>query len=208
MSVLGIAALLNPHRAGLGLLALVLLGAALAVMPDPFWRRFAAVLEFQRDDSIMGRLYAWKIGVLIALDRPFIGVGIGCFALAWPIYAGPEAGNAWKTAHNAFIQVLGEAGVVALVAFVSVIIAVMARLWRGMRPRSGEPAALAKGVFIALWGYVTCAMALSIAFNWFLYLLLALGIAVARFSAANDEKTDADRFEIRPHPPLPREVQA
>lgn len=182
VAVFGLAVLLNRHRVSLAVLAILLLGSMVLAMPDQFGNRLAEVANFRSDDSIMGRIYAWGVGLQIVMERPFTGVGINCFPLAWPLYAPIEAGHQWRTAHNAFIQVAGEVGVAGLPIFVGMIGLAMSRLWARMRVDKGPTDAriLSKGIWISLGGYVTCAMALSIAFNWFLFILLGLTAAVTR----------------------------
>jgi O-antigen ligase len=153
----------------------------LAFASDALWRRLELVATYQQDDAITGRLQAWRVGWAIFLDRWGWGVGIGNFALAWPLYADSPGGK-WITAHNAFIQILGELGAVGLVVFVALLGTTVLGLRRARRAASrvaaGEIASFAAGLEVALWGYVSCGMLLSVAFNWFLYLLMGLSVAV------------------------------
>lgn len=158
---------------------LALLAAVLA--SEALWNRLERVATYQLDGAITGRLEAWRIGWSIFVDRWGWGVGIGNFPLAWPLYADTPTGK-WITAHNAFIQILGELGVAGLLAFVALLAATVIGLRRTRRAAAQAGAAelesCAAGLEIALWGYLTCSMLLSVAFNWFFYLILGLSVAV------------------------------
>lgn len=171
------------YRVRTGLVVAVGLMAAvgLAFASDSLWRRLELVTTYDQDASITGRLQAWRVGWMIFLDRWWLGVGIGNFPLAWPLYA-ESPGGKWITAHNAFIQVLGELGAAGFAAFVALLATTAVGLKRARRAardaadRDLESFASALG--IALWGYIACGMVLSVAFSWFFYLLLGLSVSV------------------------------
>jgi O-antigen ligase len=160
-----------------GLVAVV--GFAFAA--DALWQRVEVVAAFQQDDAITSRLQAWRVGWAIVLDRWWLGVGIGNFSLAWPLYADSPGGK-WFTAHNAFIQIFGELGVMGFIGLVALITATLVGLRRTRQLASGggapEVESFAAGLGISLWGYVSCGMLLSVAFNWFLYLIVGLSVSV------------------------------
>jgi O-antigen ligase len=178
--VLGLTAWSYKGRAALmTVVAVAAIGAA--VSSDALWNRLQFITSYQVDGAIAGRLEAWHVGWLIFLDRWWLGVGIGNFPLAWPLYAASPSGK-WITAHNAFIQILGELGVVGLIGFVTLLAITVAGLRRA-RLASGagevrEIESFAKGLVVALWGYLSCSLFLSVAFNWFLYLILGLSVSV------------------------------
>ncbi len=190
--VLGL--LLWSYRIRGGVLAIVVLVAAIGFMfaADTFWQRVEVVATYQQDDAITSRIQAWRVGLEIFLNRPLLGVGIGNFSLAWPLYADSPGGK-WLTAHNAFIQILGELGFMGLIGFATLLAVTLIGLRRTRRRanRAGarESESFAKGLGIALWGYASCAMLLSVAFNWFLYLIVALSVAV--IGMARTETEDA-----------------
>jgi O-antigen ligase len=188
--VLGL--LLWSYRIRGGVLAIVVLVAVVgfAFAADTFWQRVEVVATYQQDDAITSRIQAWRVGVDIFLNRPMLGVGIGNFALAWPLYADSPGGK-WLTAHNAFIQILGELGIMGLIGFAMLLAVTLIGLRRTRRQatRVGarERESFAKGLGIALWGYASCAMLLSVAFNWFFYLIVALSVAVIGMARTETE---------------------
>lgn len=178
--VLGFIAWSYRVRAAVPIMVVVVAAIGAVAVSDTLWQRLQFVTSYRPDGAIIGRLEAWHIGWLIFLDRWWLGVGIGNFPLAWPLYAAAPGGK-WITAHNAFIQILGELGVLGLIGFVALLATTVIGLRRARlacwvdRP---EVASFAKGLGIALWGYLSCSLFLSVAFNWFLYLIVGLSVSV------------------------------
>ena len=193
-------------------LAAVLLVTLLAAAPARYWERAETILTFRQDESAMGRVYAWKAGLSMIQDRPLLGVGIGCFVLGWPIYAPPEAGTKWRAAHNTFVAVMGESGLLGLAAFGAFMGAALRGAQRVSRPARPAPLPLfrplslmktappaegpsvsgedrkaglyARGVEIALWGFLACSLTLGIARSWPPYLFAGLAVALHTIRAA------------------------
>lgn len=201
----------------------VLFIVLLALAPASYWERAETILKFRQDESAMGRIYAWKVGFEMAFDRPLFGGGIGCFALGWPIYAPSEAGTMWRTSHNAFVQVLGENGFLGLVTFTGFLATAIRSLQKfgrplaarrllaveqkngalpGRGPQDGpQPAGdlvYARGLEIALLGFIACGMTLGIARSWPPYLLIGLAMALCRIGAGTQgRKKNEQSSDIR-----------
>src|SRR5258707_9788270 len=84
--------------------------------PSSFWQRTESLTAFREDASALGRVYAWKVASEINRDKPLLGVGVGGFRYAWPLYAPPEATHAY-VAHNVYLDMLGDLGFVGLLLF-------------------------------------------------------------------------------------------
>lgn len=91
-----------------------------------------ATLERAADGSLDQHLAAWETGWHVFQQSPFWGVGPGEFAGAAfdagmpPAMAG--AGTVWTSAHNIFVQLAAETGVVGLALLLSALIVWMARM--------------------------------------------------------------------------------
>jgi O-antigen ligase len=97
----------------------LLIAGIAAVMPEQYVERFASIARYDvLDDgtgaahSAQGRIKGLKIGFEILLERPLTGVGIGCFGL----YNYQHHGS-WLQAHNLPGQLMGELGLLGLLAF-------------------------------------------------------------------------------------------
>jgi len=91
----------------------------LFILPDAFWRRADSIIPaVERQQETFGlRVKLWRIGIRMAEDRPVTGVGPGNFTLAFPRYVrGPML---WfpRVAHNSYISVAAEEGLVGLALF-------------------------------------------------------------------------------------------
>lgn len=120
------------------LLMLALLALPLAYQSTPEdWRERQATIATAaaEDSSFIGRLWAWKISTLLALDHPLTGGGFKAVLdrRIWDYYAPftpdftflatppiPEDSGS-KAAHNIYFQVLGDHGFVGLFIFLSML---------------------------------------------------------------------------------------
>lgn len=84
------------------------------------------------------RVYTWDATVEMIKSRPWLGVGPGVFEYAYPRYtiAGPT-----KNAHQGYLQIAAESGLVALAAFVLALVSVAYWSLDGTVRNSKEPSA-------------------------------------------------------------------
>lgn len=138
-----------------------------------------------------GRTELWTIGLRIAQAHPLNGVGVGNFQQASPHYVLQPGlfqhsdlvfAAAPKIAHNAYLQVLAEMGVVGLALFVAVIVICLSCALRAahIAAKKGDVAleALARAVFFALIGVLTAELFISQMHGKLLWGLLALSPAM------------------------------
>lgn len=119
------------HRRRMAMvLAGVIVAGAAAVAAYPASRNFAV------SSSIDSRLILYKTAVRMWRDSPVTGVGVGTFFTRSSDYGSAEVdkilvrGQTRENAHNYFLQVLAELGVVGVVLYVGLLAAV---LWAGVR---------------------------------------------------------------------------
>lgn len=96
------------------------------------------------------RLAQWQAAWGMFSDHPWLGVGIGNYAAAYPAYTLPRWYLALGHAHNYYLNAAAETGLVGLVAYL--LLGAAAFLWavRWIRRGAGWPRALAIGVLGAL----------------------------------------------------------
>ncbi|OLB89666.1 MAG: hypothetical protein AUI15_25805 [Actinobacteria bacterium 13_2_20CM_2_66_6] len=171
---------------------LVILFGALA--NEAYFERIETVLHPKSDynwsgHSETGRMEVWKRGMGYMLSHPVLGVGARAFGVAEGSLA-PEARErgryghsfAWTTAHNSFIQVGAELGVPGLLLFVALLVGAWRMLVSVRRRAAGERAVLAQVLTASLLGFVVTAFFLSQAYTAYLYLLIGLGVGLARIT--------------------------
>jgi len=67
--------------------------------------------------AVLERLAHWQAGLRMFQDHPWIGVGIGNYAAAYSAYALPHWYEALGHAHNVWINLLAETGILGFGAF-------------------------------------------------------------------------------------------
>jgi O-antigen ligase len=144
--------------------------------------RSSTITSFEEDASFAGRERAWQVLGVVYQERPLSGVGAGAFIHAWQQFAPLSAGGRHLVAHNVFMEVLGELGIVALLAFFGWIAALLARLWMAGRDEVGGLEA--RVVFASLSGYMVMELINGYTLSWWLYLLFACACAALRHQAS------------------------
>jgi O-antigen ligase len=158
--------------------AFVLAAGVVAFAPASFWTRAETITAFEEDASMAGRERAWTVLGVIVEERPLSGVGAGAFIHSWDRYAPLSAGGRHLVAHNVFMEILGELGVVALLAFFGFVAALAGRLWIAGRDERGGIEA--RAVLAALAGYMLMELVNGYSMSWWLYVLFACACAALR----------------------------
>ncbi|MGI5862183.1 MAG: O-antigen ligase family protein [Myxococcales bacterium] len=158
--------------------AIAVVAAVAIYAPSSFWTRTESISSFERDLSAQGRIWAWEVASAISKDRPIAGVGAGAFQFAWAEYAPRIARDMPLVAHNIFLAVLGELGLVGfalLMIFVGSALAGAAAAWKD--PVAGG---LARALSAGLAGYLLCDMLSGYVLSAHFFLLVALSASCER----------------------------
>lgn len=141
------------------------------------------------DASAMGRLYAWEAAFYMALDNPFTGVGLDNFYFNYFYYSQHWDGLN-HAVHSTWFGVLAETGILGLVVFICCIVSLIKTARHTIqriekhRERYEPPVRIvAHAVYAGLVGTVVSGTFLTQGFNWPIYLLAALIIAVAQIAS-------------------------
>lgn len=136
---------------GLSLLAGVIVFMQMEVQTGI--ERLSTVVGAAEGDRFTGRLDIWEAGVKVFLEHPLLGVGVGGFPAAVVRYL-----NRPLVAHNLYLSVLGENGIVGFCLFMGIVVLVLRstmkyrtqerKLWLGALM------SWAIGVFSLTWEYV------------------------------------------------------
>ena len=132
------------------------------------------------EDSAQGRIQAWSEGMQMLAGRPLTGVGYGRFTEYHPLVA-----------HNSFVQVLAELGLIGGTAFIGMVFWYFESLRRVARlPRFAQPPFRAwQTGFLAMGtAFFVSAGFLSRQYNPVLFTVIALGACFANL--AKDEGSD------------------
>jgi O-antigen ligase len=122
-------------------------------------------------------------------------------------YSYGDAGGAWVTAHNAFIQIGAELGLGGFVLFILLILTSirwMRRLQKKYATRPGDfknHLWLTTALEVSLWGYVATAVFLSAAYFAMFYFLIALCCILRKFDLMEEFQTGraVDGHALQPY---------
>jgi len=104
--------------------------------------------------AIVERLAHWQAAEAMAQAHPWLGVGIGNYAAAYPNFSLLNWPNALGHAHMIYLNVLAETGVMGLAAYLSLWGAIIALTIRLLGQLSGWQRGLALGL-LGAWAHLS-----------------------------------------------------
>ncbi|HEY2292469.1 MAG TPA: putative O-glycosylation ligase, exosortase A system-associated [Thermoanaerobaculia bacterium] len=170
------------HRVAVALAVLLGLAAFHAWTSDRFTQdyveRAQTISDYQEDRSAVGRLNAWQTSWAVFLDYPVFGVGPNNLEVVYRAYS-PEP-DRFRVSHNAFLQILCECGLPALLLFLAVIGSGLWSLRRTQRAaaRDSWVEVYARMLQISLLAYLIGSMFLSTAYSELLYQIIAMSVCL------------------------------
>lgn len=173
--------------------------------PSSYWDRISTIWNPQSelDSTGAGRLDIWKTGLKIFSENIFTGVGINNFTTAEG-YTHFDAGGKWSTAHNSFIQIGVELGIVGLVLFLLFTFGTvlkMRKLQKAWQHKSEYKDLLwmTYAIEIGMFGYIVSGFFLSRAYFDYLYFMVGLSVAIQKMakSITFDEKVQLMDNKVR-----------
>jgi O-antigen ligase len=178
----------------------VLLGMGMLVLVanEGYWEKIRTLLKPKEDYNWVGQQYGgrmevWKRGLQYMQQRPLLGVGARNFPTAEGTlsaigreFADRGWGFKWSVAHNSFVEIGAEGGVIALGLFLAALFQSFRTMLRVQRqtdpPASPRERAMAQTLIAAFLGYVVAGFFLSAQFLAYLYVLLGMGMALVKIA--------------------------
>lgn len=191
---------------------MVLLVAVAGVMVLPTYRARVLssfdVLQSEEssgevDGSTLSRITENLAAISMFSDHVVFGVGPDGYPSQYERYAelvGSNVKDEARRPHNLYLGIAAELGLVGLVTFLIAVGLVLVRLdltWRRIRDDDPESAAVVAAFFVAVSAYLVSGIFLHLAFERYLWALLALGDAAARI-IGKPAVTAADADEVAP----------
>ncbi|MBV9958429.1 MAG: O-antigen ligase family protein [Acidobacteria bacterium] len=166
------------NRLVVTVVSLVTLVCFLALSPSGYGTRLLSLFNSNLDavGSSSTRMALLKQSVKVALRWPIFGVGMGNFHIK-SIHE--------QVSHNAYTQVAAEMGMTAMVLYTLFIVTPLRRLWQIEREtfedrRQSHFYYLAVGIQASLVAYLVSSFFASVAYQWYVYYLVAYAIALRR----------------------------
>ncbi|HSL34691.1 MAG TPA: O-antigen ligase family protein [Candidatus Limnocylindrales bacterium] len=175
--------------------SLALIGVVLVAVPE-YGARVSSLTDLgalfsdepagsTTDNSLLSRATENLTALQVFADHPILGVGPGQFPNYYRDYAdeiGVSVRAADREAHNLYLGIAAETGIVGLTAFLGAVVATFVQLARARaRALTVRPdlAAMAAGFMLALVGYLASGLFLHLSYARYYWLMLALAGAAA-----------------------------
>jgi O-antigen ligase len=95
--------------------------------------------------AVVERMAHWLAAVGMFTDHPWLGVGIGNYPVAYPQYALGRWRDPLGHAHNYYLNIAAEAGIIGLGAYLLLFTACFVQAWRVIQRTQGYWRAVALG---------------------------------------------------------------
>ena len=133
--------------------------------------------------AVAERLAHWQAALNMATAHPLLGVGLGNYEIVYPGYRLVNWPEPLGHAHNYYLNILAEAGIIGLLVYGKVWVGIMILSWRGRR----HPDILSRFVMIGLlgtWVYLSVHSFFDNLYvnNLFLHMGLMLGILATLYN--------------------------
>jgi O-antigen ligase len=161
--------------------------------------RYTSLANISSDYNVTaedGRLGIWGKGVRLILSNPITGVGVNCFPEAiGELRAEEGEPPKWQAAHNSYLQVAAEVGLIGFFFFCSMITVSLKNLSFCIRTKSEYPAAqeaklIAEMVRLGFIGSLIVAFFLSQAYAVVFTLFFALSTVVRNIALRSHDETE------------------
>jgi putative inorganic carbon (hco3(-)) transporter len=129
--------------------AYVLAVGGVAYLPDTIVRRASDFLPYiagvdvrvaevnDANFAVLERMAHWQAAMDMLRDHPLLGVGIGNYAVAYPTYAIGRWQDPLGHAHNYYLNVAAEAGMIGLIAFLFFLGSCFVKVAQAVRRSAG-----------------------------------------------------------------------
>lgn len=127
-------------------------GITIAFLPAPYLERLSSIADIHQGSASQERLLIWRSVLAMIRTHPWVGFGLNTYNATFPHYKDPAI---WGTpyAHNCFLQLTAELGLIGLGLFLWLLVRAFAQ---GRRPAQspGWARPVAVGVIAGAAGYV------------------------------------------------------
>ncbi len=160
-----------------------------------YWERIRSIAHYEEDYNVTdayGRVEVWKRGLKIMKEHFVLGVGINNFPIAEGLSHQDIKGK-WSTAHNAFIQIGAELGIIGLILFCYIIYSTFRKINEIISEAKDKTKYLnimpvLIGLQCAWLGYIFVSFFLSTGYSSLFYLLAGLSTSAYYFIVKMEEE--------------------
>lgn len=170
----------TPQKIISGVFILLLVGGAIAFMPESWVERMHSIQDYQEDPSAMGRLEIWRVAWLMAVNRPLFGGGFYA-TYTQPVVDLFAQGVGARAVHSIWFEVLGEHGFPTFFIWVGINVAGWVYARRIIKQATGVPSLewcvnLAKMSQVSMIAYFSGGSFLSLCY-WDYYFAILVAVS-------------------------------
>ena len=154
-------------------------------------RRADRITNYHQRGSAADRLESWRAALAMIKSHPITGVGLASYGPAFPHYSNKQP----REAHDTFLQIAADNGLIAGVMYLLVIFGCLSALWKnGIRMKDAAPDAIHSFLYAAneatlaaFSGLVVCSVFLSLQDFEIFYCLVVMTNAVLFLSRRSQD---------------------
>lgn len=195
------------------LLAVALLALLLPVLPANYTERLVTTLDLfsgdsndaRNETSFRGRTSEVVVAWRIFTDHPIWGVGLKNYKYYYQDYAQPlgwDKRREERSAHNLFLEIAAETGLVGLAAFGAIVGNAFYGLRRAGRSLTQQgrynEAGIAWALAVGLAGYLASSFFLHGAYPRYFWLLIGIALALPQIVALSSETKTVETESASP----------
>lgn len=187
--------------------AIVFSTAAIYIASTKWTDRIQTIENAEQDQSLIGRVTAWKLATLTAMDRPLLGGGQDAVQHlhVWQRYyfeldkfdfitESNSPITKAKASHSIYFQVLGDAGFVGFFLFITILLnGWFKSRWLSKQKNLTWERDLGKAINTSLTVFMISGGLLSLAYYDLLYALLSVLICLIRIAEDSQKKLEPTR---------------
>ena len=164
------------HKRNIFFIVMFILLLLLIIPQELMFFRIGTITNINLDASIIQRVKILKGALRMFLDHPIWGVGAGNFITHSKIYCGTILG---RVAHNSFLHVAAENGIIGLLLFSSILALTFKNLiYCCKNLTNSKYYYYPLGIIYALLGFLIHSLFLSEQFNVVLFILIGLTVII------------------------------
>lgn len=139
--------------------------------------RLSTLTEYDTnpEESMMNRWQILQEGIRIFFDNPLVGVGLSSFSISEG--AAHSGFGHWKEAHNSFVEVAAETGLLGLIGFAGCVMLFFRTI--SEYPQLEKDMDLVwSGVKASAVGFIVCGLFLSQGYSWYFFYLVGFTVII------------------------------
>ena len=190
-----------PKKAGaVGAIGVAILAGIIWIGPDKIVGRIANSGE-KGETFYTNRGWIWQDTLSMIASNPILGVGLGAYETAYPIYSHGDGRLRVEFAHNDYLQILADGGIIGGVIAVAFLVIFARTFWRGLNAPDPLVRGIALGGGAGIFALLVHSMLdfnLQIPSNALLFLFLSAAVAsAASFAPSAAKRSQATQHAVR-----------